>query len=265
MSMSRCNELHFSSIIAWIRWSVHSCTRSHLSSLSVFHPIKTDHNYRYKKGISESECTVVSPTDVGGFRSEEYLAISPQGKVPSLKCQTTGRSFAESDTICRYLLSTYPDLGPSFQPENPYSNEIARFHDMYLTTIQRCLYSAAPPFGSFGTRKDALKEYSRQLYIIADLMDKEGPYMIGNEVSLADATVFPSIVFATCMFPKFEFDGHREPIPKKIEEWFQRMIDTESAFKKVHDEVSEKMVFASARLLDSCGGAFPNTTSRAKF
>jgi glutathione S-transferase len=186
--------------------------------------------------------------DLGGFRSKGYLAVNPQGKVPSLKCQTTGQNIAESDTVSRYLLSTYSDLGPSFQPENPSSNEIARFHDMYLTTIQACLYKAGPPFGIFGTRKDALKEYSKQLYVIADLMDDQGPYMCGNEVSLADATVFPSVVFASFMYPKFEFqegDSQRQPIPKKIEDWFQRMIDTDSAFQKVYNEVSDFFAMAS--------------------
>ena len=192
----------------------------------------------YKKGIPESECAVVSPMELGGFKSENYLAINPQGKVPSLKCQETGESIAESDTVCRYLMSTYSDLGPSFQPDNAQSNEIARFHDMYLTTIQACLYKAGPPFGIYGTRKDALKEYSKQLYVIADLMDDEGPYMCGAEVSLADATVFPSVVFAAFMFPKFEFGAEQPPIPKKIEDWFQRMIDTDPAFSKVYDEVS---------------------------
>lgn len=166
------------------------------------------------------------------------MKINPQGKVPSLKCQTTGESFAESDTVCRYLIDTYSNLGPSFQPSNPLSNEIARFHDMYLTTIQSCLYRAAPPFGSFGTRKDALKEYSKQLYVIADLMMDDATYMCGDEVSLADATVFPSIVFAAFMFPKFDFGAENDPIPPKIQAWFQRMIDTDSAFEKVYNEMS---------------------------
>jgi len=195
----------------------------------------------YKKEIPESECTIVTPMELGGFKSEKYLAINPQGKVPSLKCQTDGRSFAESDTVCRYLISTYSDLGPSFQPDNPLSNEIARFHDMYLTTVQTCLYKAGPPFGIYGSRKDALKEYSKQLYVIAELMGDEGLYMCGDEVSLADATVFPSIVFASFMYPKFDTEGLFEgkpPIPKKIEDWYQRMIDTDSAFKKVYDEIS---------------------------
>lgn len=197
----------------------------------------------YKKGIPESECTIMSPMDVGGFKSEEYLKISPQGKVPALKCQTTGLSIAESDTVSRYLLRTYAHVGPSFQPDDPLSNEIARFHDLYLTTIQTCFYRAAPPFGSFGCRKDALKEYSKQLYVIADLVNDSGPYLCGDQVSLADATVFPSIVFATHMFPKFAGnpglfnDGDRPPIPIKIQDWFQRMIQTDNAFDRVYKEV----------------------------
>ena len=35
----------------------------------------------YKKGLPESEVKVVSPADLGGFKSESYLAVNPQGKV----------------------------------------------------------------------------------------------------------------------------------------------------------------------------------------
>mmetsp|Transcript_44535 Transcript_44535/g.128740 ORF Transcript_44535/g.128740 Transcript_44535/m.128740 type:complete len:388 (+) Transcript_44535:108-1271(+) len=190
----------------------------------------------YKKGIPENELAIMSPMDIGGFKSDEYLAVNPQGKVPSLKCQTTGTCVAESDTVSRYLLSEYACYGASFQPSNPVSNTMARFHDIYLTSIQMCLYKPGPPFGSFGTRKDALKEYSKQLYILADMMDPNGPYLCGPEVSLADATIFPSIVFASHMFPKFDH-GIVQPIPAKIESWFQNLRNTDSAFTRVYDEM----------------------------
>lgn len=178
------------------------------------------------KQLDESEVSVLSPAELGGFRSEAYLKVSPQGKVPALQIHETGLCIAESDTCvsgqthiewtfdlnslalilwsmnslfffvffklqARYLLSTYEGIGPSFQPNNPISNQIARFHNLYLTTIQMCLYKAGPPFGSFHTRQDALKEYSKQLHVIADLFpkDQSGPYICGSEVSLADATV----------------------------------------------------------------------------
>jgi glutathione S-transferase len=185
--------------------------------------------------------------ELGGFKAAEYLSINPQGKVPSFYSEANDLKIAESDVICRYLLSTYSHRGPSFQPNNPRSNQIARFHDMYLTTIQSCLYRAVPPFGSFGSnRRDAIQEYSKQLYVIADLMENDDTtyYMCGNDVSLADATVFPSIVFASYMFPKFDLqkifgDVDQPPIPPKIQNWYQRMIETDGAFQKVYEEVSQ--------------------------
>jgi glutathione S-transferase len=117
---------------------------------------------------------------------------------------------------------------------------------VYLSTIQSCLYRAVPPFGPYGSnRKDAIQEYSKQLYIIADLMDdgagKGSSYMCGTDVSLADATVFPSIVFASYMFPKFDHGiSDKPPIPVKIQKWYQHMIDTDIAFQKVYEEVSPK-------------------------
>jgi glutathione S-transferase len=86
----------------------------------------------YKKNLPESEVAIRSPMDLGGLRSDEYLALNPQGKMPLMTVEEIGMSLPESDTICRYLMSTYSDRGPSFQPNNPKSNLIARLHDMYL-------------------------------------------------------------------------------------------------------------------------------------
>jgi glutathione S-transferase len=207
----------------------------------------------YKKGIDDSECIVKSPMDLGGFKSEAYLRISPEGKVPALQIYEKNNyldgspqlsTLAESDTVARYLMKRYATIGPSFQPDSPFSNEIARFHDMYLTTIQGCLYKASPPFGPYWNRMEALKEYSKQLYIITENFmsnDSKNVYLCGDDVSLADATLFPSIVFATYMFPKFDSDVNNNPsrpaIPLQLQTWFRRLIDTDSAFKKVYDEV----------------------------
>jgi glutathione S-transferase len=179
----------------------------------------------------------MSPAEIGGFKSEKYLSISPQGKVPALECTTSSLRISESDTVSRYLLSTYANQGPSFQPDNPKSNMIARFHDLYLTSIQACLYKPTPPFGIIGSRKHALAEYAKQLNIIAGLIEDEGMYLCGAEVSLADATLFPSIVFASYMFPKFD-SGIEKPIPEKIETWYNDMIEKDATFKKIYDEVS---------------------------
>ena len=100
---------------------------------------------------------------LGGLKSKEYLEISPQGYMPCLSIQKTDNpygitSLAESDTIARYLLSEYEHIGPSFLINHPKSNQIARWHDQYLTTVQGCLYkpSSRLPLGDYPDRKSAL-------------------------------------------------------------------------------------------------------------
>jgi glutathione S-transferase len=99
----------------------------------------------YKKNISKDRVEIISPVAMGGLKSPEYLTRSPLGLMPCLSIQKDHASgmkhVIESDTIARYLLSEYSDTGPSFLPEHPRSNLIARWHDMYLTTIQGCLVS----------------------------------------------------------------------------------------------------------------------------
>ena len=99
----------------------------------------------YKKNIDQDQVDIISPLTLGGLKSPDYLALSPNGLMPSLVIQKNHPSgmkhIAESDTIARYLLSEYANVGPSFLRDNPRSNQIVRWHDMYLTTIQGCLVS----------------------------------------------------------------------------------------------------------------------------
>lgn len=193
----------------------------------------------YKKKI-EDVIGIAPPTLIGGLRSDEYLRRNPQGKMPLLSCCSAGSNsdldIAESDTIARYLLSEYRDAGPSFQPDNPRSNLIARLHDMYLTTIQGGLYKPAPPFGIFGTRKDAITEFVKQLKVIDDLIiaQDNGLYLCGDEVSLADATLFPTIVFAAHMLPKF---GTTALLPPKLSRWYEQVAAQDADFAKVKEEI----------------------------
>jgi Scavenger mRNA decapping enzyme C-term binding/Glutathione S-transferase, C-terminal domain len=59
-------------------------------------------------------------------------------------------------------------------------------------------------------------------------------YMCGSKVSLADATVFPTIVFAAYMLPKF---GVNPPLPPKIATWFENLKTHDVDFKRVYDEI----------------------------
>lgn len=93
-------------------------------------------------------------------------------------------------------------------------------------------------------------EYRRQLEVINDLIEStdDGIYLCGKEVSLADATLFPSIVFARYMLPKFDVPVD-EALPPKINSWFEDLCKHDADFKKVHDEVSVIVCAATQGLL----------------
>lgn len=226
----------------------------------------------YKKNLSSTEVDIRNPSEIGGLRSPEFLALNPQGKMPLLVVNDGDQdkqlpgSIPESDTICRHLLSTY-ETGPSFLPNNTRSNLLARLHDMYLTTVQGCIYKASPPFGIFGTRKEAIDEFQRQLLIIdgiigtgitdgVDNNDAEGlSYLCGSEVSLADATLFPTMVFAEMMLPKF---GKDEALPPNIRRWYDNVRAKDSDFAKIYDEVKYVMSSLSFFSPVSATSKFPN-------
>ena len=134
--------------------------------------------------------------EIGGLRSEEYLALNPQGKMPLL-VEDDGMVVWEADAICRHLLEKYPN-GPSLYPANlaerTNAELLCRVHDAYIGPIQGCIYKPAPPFGQFGTRRAALQELRKQLAVVESLCSP-GPYLAGATFSLADATLFPTLVF----------------------------------------------------------------------
>jgi len=201
----------------------------------------------YYKQLSQQQVEIISPMKLGGLRSDEFKALSPQGLMPALTIQKEHASgmthLSESDTIARYFLAEYSGTGPSFQPDNPRSNQINRWHDMYLTTIQGCLYKPASrfPLGNYADRKSAISAFQKNLKIIEGFMSEdEGMYLCGDEVSLADASLFPTCVFANFMLPKFE--DSQPPLPPKLTAWFDNLRTNDSVFSKIYKEIMDELV-----------------------
>jgi histidine triad (HIT) family protein len=71
------------------------------------------------------------------------------------------------------------------------------------------------------------------------MADEEGIYLCGNEVSLADATLFPTAVFANYMLPKFDVSP---ALPSKLAKWFDAVRAQDPIFSKVYDEIMEVLV-----------------------
>lgn len=210
----------------------------------------------YKKSL-EQAVPIVSPMDLGGLGSAEYKALNPQGKMPLL-VEEDGLAIWEADAICRYVLDKHSDApGPSFVPSTLEARARAemfcRLHDAYIGPIQGCLYKLADksPFGAFGSRADTIRELRKQLQVAEDLADGTGPYLAGEEVSLADATMFPTMVFITEMLPKFDEaiikaddapaseprDAAADALGPKLLSWWAHMTTKDEEAMRVREEI----------------------------
>lgn len=160
-----------------------------------------------------------------------------------------GYPIPESDTISRYLLEKYAAQRPSFVPTHlplrVLSEQIVRLHDTYMTPIQGCLYKAPGYIMSVhgADKRAALKDLLRQIENLEALLRsfdesfpnaRKGGYLCGNEISLADATIYPTYVFWEFMMPRF-FDV---PVPGNLlKEWFQQLSSSDESAASVREEI----------------------------
>ena len=140
-------------------------------------------------------------------QKDEYLAISPMGKVPAL--EVDGTIFTEASVMVDYVAE---NLGGGLYPAEPVAKarvrELMRYVDLYIDLAARPSFREAL-FG--GTVPDAIKEKTR-----ADLEQgvaalkrraRFEPYIAGTEVSYADFVAYFSIPLANMVARRlFDWD-----------------------------------------------------------
>jgi glutathione S-transferase len=155
----------------------------------------------------------------GGNRDPEYLAMNPNGLVPTVR--DGDLVMWESNTICRYLAATRN--GEHLYPRDPAARtHVERWMDWQLAVI-------SPPMGQllFGlvrstpeTRDPSAIEAARRraaaAWTILDDEVKDQPYLAGDHLSLAE------IVLGTLIYRWFAFPIERPELPN-LRAWHDRM------------------------------------------
>jgi glutathione S-transferase len=196
---------------------------------------------------------IKTPTEIGGLKSAEYLSLNSQGKMP-LMVTNNGMAIPESDTICRYLLEKYPE-GPSFNPKNlqqkMLSEQISRTHDIYIAPVQGCMYKApGTSYSIYGTdRLAALSELKKQLQNIEravtefDLKNPSlaGNFLCGEEISLGDASLYPTVVFCMFILPQFFELSNEDILGPRLLRWFNYLSKESSEAKGIREEIESAL------------------------
>ena len=149
----------------------------------------------YAKGL-ESQINIVSPSELGGIKSEEYTELNPYGKMP-LFITDDDSALYESEIILQYILDKYKDVGPSLELDTPearaHSALSAKLFDTYIQPIQGCMYRDMGL--SAEERAKQLGEVDENLHVLEKMCSSTGPYFCGAKPSGADCSLFPSFVF----------------------------------------------------------------------
>jgi glutathione S-transferase len=155
----------------------------------------------------------------GGNQDPEYLAMNPNGLVPTVK--DGDLVMWESNTICRYLCTTYN--GGRLYPTAPVvRTHVERWMDWQLSSI-------GPPMGAllFGLirtkpeqRDHAATEAARRKAlaawtIVEDALE-DRPFLAGPELTLAEITL-GTLVYRWHAFPI------ERPLLKNLKAWYERM------------------------------------------
>jgi glutathione S-transferase len=138
-----------------------------------------------EKGI-EAQLIEVNLRD----KPPEFLRIAPRGEVPVL--HHAGRHLWESAVISEYLEEAFPE--PSLLPANASARASARiwiqFADTQLYAHTRALIYARES----AARQPALLQVARDLHFMEHeglAKRAAGPYWLGADFSIADATIYP--------------------------------------------------------------------------
>jgi glutathione S-transferase len=135
-----------------------------------------------EKGIAYEEDSSVTPS-----QKEEYLALSPMGKVPYL--EVDGARLCESEVILEYLEEAYPQK--PLLPKDPLARarvrELVSVLELHLELVARRLYPGVFFGGTLsdGTRQSVEKDLAKGVRALKALA-KFDPYIAGKELTLAD-------------------------------------------------------------------------------
>ncbi|KAJ5234289.1 uncharacterized protein N7469_003457 [Penicillium citrinum] len=194
------------------------------------------------------------PVDFANVKGPEYVAINPNGRLPSIHDPNTDLTIWESGAIIEYLIERYDTQEPrklSFTPRSAEA-ELARSFLHLQVSGQGPYYGQGYWFKNYHAEKlpSAVERYVNEAKRVTGVLDKwlskekeahrdnigDGPWLVGNKLSYADVAFIPWQK-AALTFADEGFDINEFPHAK---EWYERMTTIESV-KTIMDDAAQQM------------------------
>ena len=159
----------------------------------------------------------------GGNDTPEYLAMNPNGRVPTI--DDDGFTLWESNSIVRYLAAKNDPGG--LMPSDPWVRADAeRWMDWQLSTLGPAftpMFWGLVRLSESERDNDAIERSRAETAELFGFMDKQ---LVGHQYLVADTLTIGDIPFAGFVYRWFELDIERPSLPN-FEAWYQRLCDRE--------------------------------------
>lgn len=194
----------------------------------------------YRKDIEE-KVNIRSPADMGGIKSDDFLKLNPLGKMPAAVVHGSvgsggDEAIYESAVICEYLAERFIDDGPSFVPNSAERRARARIISALLDTYMGSLHPYMYKKDVSDDRATGAAKMQAVFDAIENSLDEEGPYAVGDTLSIADCCLWGNWPFYDFMLPTFFGWSPTDGRPK-LAAWRKMMTSESKASKRVYNEV----------------------------
>ena len=193
-----------------------------------------------KVGILLAELSLpyeIIPTPLSDIKKSEYVAINPNGRLPSIHDPNTGITLWESGAIFDYLIERYDtEHRLSFAPGTPESYHAKQWL-YFQVSGQGPYYGQLAWFKVYHPEKlpSAIERYAKEINRVSGVLNghlakvkqdhsgsdgNDGPWLVGNKLSYADIAFIPWQRLTGKVLEKDEYDENDFP---HVTEWLGKM------------------------------------------
>ncbi|KAL2199884.1 glutathione S-transferase [Corynascus similis CBS 632.67] len=184
-------------------------------------------------------------------KKPEYLAINPNGRLPSIRDPNANLTLWESGAIVEYLIEKYDTNHKLSFPAGSNEAYLAKQWLFFQTTGQGPYYGQAVWFTKFHPENlpSAIDRYTNEIKRVTGVIEGhlarqkeehgakegfDGPWLVGNKLSYADIAFLPWQFFAKNIIGKTgKYDEDEFPL---VKEWVGKLLARESAKKALITE-----------------------------
>lgn len=180
-------------------------------------------------------------------KTAEWLALTPRGQVPVMV--HSGNVIYESLVCLEYLEDTWPDNGKALLPKDPYQRAKIRMWCEFIGSKVVAKFYALLMKKSAPARTHIKEEVLKALLELQGVMDKEGPFFMGKDLTTVDLALYPFIFrYETVAKRHRQFSVLEDERFEKLKNWFTT-VGADDDVKRTNPDV-EKIIDVYATYLD---------------